>query len=150
MRPRVPNLFSQLKTMLGSAGQIIAHEENPPAHPPSPESLREGIEIKDANIFALGLAALGILIAGIVIQSVLGFSFSYFKHQHMKMDQSSQTPPADFLEADQPTKKLTEYRTRMARTLKTYGWVDREKKIVRIPIEKAMEDLVKGRGNGKK
>lgn len=49
-------------------------------------------------------------------------------------------PPAPRLQAD-PRADLETLRARDARLLGTYGWVDREAGIARIPIERAMEIL---------
>jgi len=48
------------------------------------------------------------------------------------------TAPVD-PQAPTPEQMLTEVRTRDRETLSTYGWVDREKGIVRIPVDEAME-----------
>lgn len=137
----MPNFLSNIKQMISSGLNTIENEESPPPIPPTAESVRDGFEHKDANVLALFLAASGIVITGIIIQLVLGLSFSSYKHRRIGVDQSEQTPPADFLEGSDPEKKLADYRSQMQHTLNTYGWVDREKKIVRIPIEKAMERL---------
>jgi hypothetical protein len=53
-------------------------------------------------------------------------------------------PPPPNLQA-QPQLELAEFRLRQAKILSSYGWVDREAGIVRIPIDRAM-DLVAERG----
>ena len=42
-------------------------------------------------------------------------------------------------------RELAEFRLRQAKLLSSYGWVDREAGVVRIPIDRAM-DLVAERG----
>jgi hypothetical protein len=137
----MPNFISNVKKLLSSGLNAIAHEDNPQPSPPGAESIKAGHELKDANVLGLSLAALGIIITGVVIQLILGLSFSSLKHQRMNLAQSHQTPPADFLEGADPDQHLADYRAQMKHILSTYAWVDREKKIVRIPIEKAMERL---------
>lgn len=43
-----------------------------------------------------------------------------------------------------PPPELRELRAREEQLLGSYGWVDREKQIVRIPIERAMQLIVEG------
>lgn len=50
--------------------------------------------------------------------------------------------PAPRLEVS-PTAALAELRAREAEALTTYGWMDREAGIVRIPIERAMEMIAR-------
>jgi hypothetical protein len=136
------NLFSELKSTLLSAFKIISEEENPPVKPPSSESLKEGFEVKDVRVSVLLLATSLLVMTGVAIQVLIGLSFTAFKHQRMNVNPSEETPPADFLEGSSPDKKLTDYRSQMFYQLNTYGWVDREKQIVRIPIEEAMKKML--------
>jgi hypothetical protein len=53
-------------------------------------------------------------------------------------------PPAPRLQID-PKADLEHLRAQERERLTTYGWVDRERRIARIPIERAME-LLAGRG----
>ncbi|HEY5895371.1 MAG TPA: hypothetical protein VIT91_19285 [Chthoniobacterales bacterium] len=52
--------------------------------------------------------------------------------------------PAPRLQAD-PRAEMQEYRARQEALLKGYGWVDRERGIVRMPIDQAM-DVIAERG----
>jgi hypothetical protein len=40
-----------------------------------------------------------------------------------------------------PTAELADYRARQTQELTSYGWVDRPRGVVRIPIERAMQDV---------
>jgi len=53
-------------------------------------------------------------------------------------------PPPPNLQP-QPQLELADFRLRQAKILSSYGWVDREAGIVRIPIDRAM-DLIAERG----
>jgi hypothetical protein len=53
-------------------------------------------------------------------------------------------PPEPRLQ-DHPAQELTEFRARERQTLHSYGWVEPNAGVVRIPIERAME-LVLARG----
>ena len=54
------------------------------------------------------------------------------------------TPAAP--DAETPEAILEDVRTRDRETLNSYGWVDREKGVVRIPADRAMELWLAGRG----
>jgi len=53
--------------------------------------------------------------------------------------------------ADAPTPEavLRQLRAREEMLLTTYGWVDREKGVVRIPVEAAMEKVIEERSGGR-
>jgi hypothetical protein len=51
--------------------------------------------------------------------------------------QQTRVPPEPRLQT-QPREDLKEFRAREDDTLKTYGWVDRNAGVVRIPIDQAM------------
>ncbi len=58
-------------------------------------------------------------------------------------------PPAPRLQTD-PHGDLVRMRTEEADILSSYGWVDRDAGVVRIPIDRAMALLVERRGGGAK
>jgi hypothetical protein len=55
----------------------------------------------------------------------------------LKVDPEAMTVPLPNLQS-QPTLDLTAFRAREDGVLHSYGWVDKEKGVVRIPIEEAM------------
>jgi hypothetical protein len=44
--------------------------------------------------------------------------------------------------------RLAEWKAAKRKRLETYGWVDREKRLVHIPIEKAIEQVISQSGAG--
>lgn len=52
-------------------------------------------------------------------------------------------------DAPTPAALLEEVRAHEAEMLSTYGWVDREEGLVRIPIDLAVEKLIDERGEGR-
>jgi hypothetical protein len=64
----------------------------------------------------------------------------------LKPERSVLAPPPPHLQT-LPTLDLNTFRKQEDRVLDTYGWVDKEKDVVRIPIEDAMK-LVVSRGVG--
>jgi hypothetical protein len=69
------------------------------------------------------------------------FGFGFLKRHFKAQDVMQENVPADFQRGTAPEKELSDYRREMNRVLTTYGWVDRDHQIVRIPIEEAMKDL---------
>ncbi|MHC4339244.1 MAG: hypothetical protein ACYSX0_03380 [Planctomycetota bacterium] len=64
----------------------------------------------------------------------------------MRRAQPAAEPLPGDPEAKPPEEILAEMRTEETEKLTTYGWVDREKGIVRIPIEEAMQKLIEEAG----
>lgn len=62
----------------------------------------------------------------------------------MKPDAAVLAPPPPLLQTA-PAKDLAEFRAQEDQVLASYGWVDKEQKVARIPIEEAMR-LVAERG----
>lgn len=58
------------------------------------------------------------------------------------LSNARELPPGPQLQVD-PRKQLRDYLANQKATLDSYGWVDRNEGIVRIPIERAMELLLK-------
>lgn len=113
----------------------------------APEQNEAKWERRDIDVVALTMLIV-LLVIGVVL-SVLGSGgvFRFLSHQR---DITDQPPPAVAKErADFPQPRLQvsppvdleKFRAEQERELTTYGWVDREKNIVRIPIERAIELL---------
>jgi hypothetical protein len=104
-------------------------------------------EEKDVNALAVGI--FGVAMAALLIVSVLLLIglFRYFKGQ----EASHQTPaepaaetrglPAEPHLQETPVRDLKQMRAAEDQILGSYGWVDRQKGIVRLPIGRAMELL---------
>jgi hypothetical protein len=113
------------------------HTDNPTVHH----------EESDVNIRAiLGFAA-GLLVFAIVIHIAMWGLFRFFdaqaSHQEpptypLAAKQEQRLPPEPRLQTN-PRQDLVDLRTAEERTLTTYGWVDRNAGVVRIPIEQAMK-----------
>jgi hypothetical protein len=113
------------------------HTDNPAVHH----------EESDVNIRAiLGFAA-GLLVFAIVIHIAMWGLFRFFEAQASHQEQPTyplaakqeqRLPPEPRLQTN-PKQDLADLRTAEERTLTTYGWVDRNAGVVRIPIEQAMK-----------
>ena len=105
-------------------------------------------ETVDANVRSLvrwGIGVFALLASGLVISVVV---FRYFvTHQGLgppasPFSESRTLPPAPVLQVT-PAADLRGYLSQENQTLDTYGWVDEKAGIVRIPIDRAMELLLK-------
>jgi hypothetical protein len=111
------------------------------------EKPKHAHETSDANIrnlliFGAGLAFL--VIAGLVISRVV---LRYFvSHQGLgppasPFENVRTLPPEPRLQVTAP-KDLKQYLAAQNEILNTYGWVDRQAGVVRIPIQRAMDLLL--------
>jgi hypothetical protein len=111
------------------------------------EQPRRSHETTDANtrnliIFGVGLSLL--VIAGLVVSRAV---FNYFVgHQGLgppasPFENVRMLPPEPRLQVTAP-KSLKQYKAAQDEILNSYGWVDQQAGIVRIPIDRAMEILL--------
>jgi hypothetical protein len=117
-------------------------ESNDPGHQP-----RRGHETSDANIRNLIIS--GVLLCCLVIAGLLvsGVVFHYFvRHQGLgppasPFENVRMLPPEPRLQVSAP-KDLEQYKAAQGEILNSYGWVDQNAGVVRIPIDRAMDILV--------
>jgi hypothetical protein len=111
------------------------------------EHPRRGYEDSDVSTGRLFAFAAGV--AGLVILGVLGSAlvFRFFVRQQSLGPPASpfedvrQLPPEPRLQTTAP-QDLKRYRAEQDKILGSYGWVDPQAGIVRIPIQRAMEMLL--------
>lgn len=108
-------------------------------------------EEEDQGVGALVL--IGILSVVLIIVAVIGMGglVNVFSGQRAgagevlsPLFQTDQQPPEPRLQAD-PAAELQRLRTQERETLDSYGWVDKDAGVVRIPIDRAI-DLIAERG----
>jgi hypothetical protein len=102
------------------------------------------IEPRHAAAFGAGLAIFLGLVFVIALSVFRYFAFPYFGANQPQAFNDFQSLPEPQLQLF-PQDDLDRLRRSNRQTLETYGWVDRESRIVRIPIERAM-DIVAERG----
>jgi hypothetical protein len=110
-------------------------------------------EHRDVNVFALGKFAIGLVIVTIFCVGLVAGVFQYLLHreggvpasrmEHPATD-ARQLPPEPKLE-ETPALDLQEMRDAEDKLQTTYGWLDQDNGVVRLPIDRAM-DLVVQRG----
>lgn len=116
------------------------HPVTDPAHP--------GYETRDVNLRGILYLGLGVAISAVVISLGLWWLFNVYEQQAASLDpqltplyDANQKPPAPNLQS-QPNRDFQEFRRQQEERLSTYGWIDQQQKVVRIPVERAMELLL--------
>jgi hypothetical protein len=113
-----------------------------------PAHLEEaGYELRDLNAGYVGLFGLGLAIV-LVISAVVASLMIHFKTvQHARQEtpipqlaRERETMPATRLQIDARNERR-EMRAAEDTVLNSYGWVDKNAGIVRIPVNRAMEIL---------
>ena len=116
------------------------------------EHLKAGHEEKDVNFIAITKFGIGLTLILVVSVFVLWGLFHYFVSSEEKSYGAGaplapaalnpmKEPPQPRLQASPPI-DLREMRAAEDQLLHHYSWVDRDKGVVRIPIERAMDLLV--------
>jgi hypothetical protein len=125
---------------------------NDQAHPDhSAEEHRHGHESSDVSIRAIALFGLGLILVGVFIHFLLIALMNAFSDQ-LTGPAGLARPlsdilnrPSDPLLQDNPADELAKMRAAEAEALNKYGWIDKSRGVVRIPIDRAI-DLVAERG----
>ncbi len=121
-------------------------------HTATDEAVKRGFETSDVNAKTVTFAGLalsaGLMIAGILFSWGLYTVFkSYTPEPHAPprtfvVPDTANLPPVPRLQAD-PHVALIPFVRQQDSILASYGWVSKDSGIVRIPIERAMELVVK-------
>jgi len=106
---------------------------------------RAGFEETDVNVVAVGKFGLALLLVTILAMAVLVGVFNYFKAS--EGGKASTVDPTTVFPHPQlqktPIPDFMSVRAAEEQVLNSYGWVDQQKGVVRIPIAQAMELVVK-------
>src|SRR2546421_11797464 len=109
---------------------------NPPVHR----------ETSDVHLGGVLRFAIGLVVSGIVIHVLVWFLYAYFRREAARpvpvefplaTAAMRRLPPEPRLQTD-PRDDLANLRRNEDHILTSYGWIDRNKGIVRIPIDEAM------------
>jgi len=106
-------------------------------------------ETSDVNIRAIFGFAIGLTVTTLFVAFAVWVLFQYFNAREARTtfveyplaSQESRVPPEPRLQTN-PREDLGNLRAREDRALTSYGWVDRNAGVVRIPIERAMQLVV--------
>ncbi len=120
------------------------------------EEINPGVshERRDINVFQVTAFGIGLLLSCIVVVFAMYAMFDFFYAREdaknasnpasLMMKDASKLPPEPRLQAE-PKVYLKDLRADEAAILTSYGWVDPNKGIVRIPIDQAI-DIVAQKG----
>lgn len=117
-----------------------------PQHQSEPALPQTHHEESDANIMAVLAFAGGLIVTVAIVSVVVWVLFQYLTAQAARRQppsfplataQENRLPPEPRLQTD-PRQDLRDMRDAEQEILTTYGWVDRNAGVVRIPIDQAM------------
>jgi hypothetical protein len=106
---------------------------------------RAGFEESDVNVVAVGKFGIALLLATLAAMALLFGVFRYFQASEggkaISVDPTKVFPHPQLQTA--PVPDLKAVRAAEDQMLNSYGWVDQQKGVVRIPIARAMELVVR-------
>jgi hypothetical protein len=104
---------------------------------------RGGFEEADINAWAVGKFAIALVVMCLIALALLFGVFRYFLSQEGgKAEKAVRMPPAPQLQTT-PALDLKAIRAAEEQVLNSYGWVDLQKGVVRLPIGRAIDLLAK-------
>ena len=116
-----------------------------------PVASRISHETRDISVRAVTWFAAGLVISGMAISLGVVELFQLFKREHPSPESPSRivqqphviAPPPQL--QTNPTAELEQFEAAQDAKLNSYGWIDKNGGVVRIPIQRAM-DLIVERG----
>ena len=116
-----------------------------PASTPRLDNPAVSHEKSDVDLRRITYLGAGLAVTVVVILGLLLWLFDYFNERELRHGRTPQEPARSAPETREPRLQispptdLAEMRAAEDKVLSGYGWVDKEKGVVRIPIERAME-----------
>jgi hypothetical protein len=114
-----------------------------------------GHEVKDANVKIIIILTLFFLLSSVVMHGLLWGLLKQMSHNISRLDDwatsqpifkgtSLTTPPTNFPRLQiSPQADFSQFRRHEDALLNSYGWVDRDRGIARIPLDAAMDLVLK-------
>jgi hypothetical protein len=115
-------------------------------HPHHPEPHRVGHETTDVNIWAVGRFGIGLVVMTLLSVGLLIGVFRFFLDREAERDTREPKPTAVFPHPQVLTNEpsnLARFRAEQEKAITGYGWVDQSKGVVRIPVDQAIDMLLK-------
>jgi len=118
--------------------------------PKSEELIRRDVmfEAHDVNASVIGWVAVGVLVSAVLIHAIVGAVYAYFIRTEFRnrqavtlVQQAARAPAVPSLQVN-PAVALERLKESEQTTLSSYGWVDQQKGIIRIPIDEAMKRVL--------
>jgi hypothetical protein len=116
-------------------------------HKPQPipeQSLKLGYEVRDVNTRLVLWSVGGLAVLVVIAFVVIGLLYNFLEiSQPVRripplLEEAQGLPPGALLQRN-PAQDMTQMQREDETILNSYGWVDREAGVVRLPIERAME-----------
>ena len=128
----------------------MADNRNVPERFPDLNDPRQRHEVRDVNIWAIGKVGLGLIITTIASVAIVWGMFAYLRVQYNAqppergIDVNAMKWPAkpNLQYNVDEARNQTEYRSAEQQTLNGYSWVDQQHTQVKIPISRAIDELV--------
>ena len=107
-------------------------------------------ETTDVNISAIILSGVALMVSAVLISFVVWVLFKYFESREARRlapeyplaaTQEIRVPPEPRLQTN-PREDLQDLRAQENQILNSYGWIDKNTGVVRIPIDEAMKLVV--------
>ena len=107
-------------------------------------------ETTDVNISAIILSGVALIVSAVLISFVVWVLFKYFESREARRlapeyplaaTQEIRVPPEPRLQTN-PREDLQDLRAQENQILNSYGWIDKNTGVVRIPIDEAMKLVV--------
>ncbi len=105
-------------------------------------------EARDVDASVIGWIAVGVVVAALLIHGAVAASYAYFSRTEFRdqqpvtlVQQPAPSPTVPSLQVN-PTADLERLEESERMTLSSYGWVDQQKGVVRMPIDEAMKRVL--------
>lgn len=105
-------------------------------------------EARDVDASVIGWIAVGVVVAAFLIHGAVAVSYAYFSRTEFRnqqpvtlVQQAAPSPTVPTLQV-KPNADLERLQQTEKMELSSYGWVDQQKGIVRIPIDAAMKRVL--------
>ena len=117
---------------------------------PDPDNVKVVHEESDVNVGAIIRYGIGLLLVGAVVHVFLWWLLGTYERQNERAQtqlyplaagQGDRLPPFPRFQ-ENPQQELQELRAKQKAQLESYGWVDKETGVARIPIEEAMKMVI--------
>jgi hypothetical protein len=128
----------------------MADNRNVPERFPDLNDPRQRHEVRDVNIWAIGKVGLGLIITTIASVAIVWGMFAYLRVEYNAQPpergidvNAMKWPPKPNLQYNvDEARNQAEYRSTEQQTLNGYSWVDQQHTQVKIPISRAIDELV--------
>jgi len=128
----------------------MADNRGLPEHLPDLSDPRQRHEERDVNIWAIGKVGAGLVITTIASAAIVWGLFVYLRVQYNAQPQEhgidvnalKRAPAPNLLYNEHEADNLREYRNTEEQALNGYSWVDQQHTQVKMPISRAIDQLV--------